>query len=317
MIGNISASLARIAHRTRRAHCDGRRSDPSHADTPADHSEISAPDCHRGRVIDPASVAISPARTLASKVPEITALFWVIKVLSTGMGETFSDFLVSHLPPEIAVGGAGLALIASLIVQFRSRRYVAWIYWTAVVMVSICGTMVADVVDFVVGVPLLLSTIIFATLLAAVFGLWHASEKTLSVHSITTRRREAFYWATVMVTFALGTVAGDLTAGTLHLGYFPSTLLFAVVIAVPAIAHRRGLLAAIPAFWSAYVVTRPLGASATDWLASNRSDGLNLGTGWVSLAVTIPMVALIAVLALRPDLVGATPAKETASAGRR
>lgn len=268
-------------------------------------------------MIDPAPVAISPVRTLASKVPEITALFWVIKVLSTGMGETFSDFLVFHLPPAIAVGGAGLALIASLIVQFRSRRYVAWIYWTAVVMVSICGTMIADVVDFVVGVPLLLSTIIFAVLLGAIFGLWYFSEKTLSVHSINTRRREAFYWATVMTTFALGTVAGDLTAGTLHLGYLPSTVLFAVLIAIPAIAHRWGGLAAIPAFWSAYVVTRPLGASATDWLASSRSDGLNFGTGWVSLAVTIPMVALIALLALRPDLFGGTPATETVRADRR
>ncbi|MGF6887927.1 putative membrane-anchored protein [Nocardia sp. GAS34] len=268
-------------------------------------------------MIDPAPVAISPARTLASKVPEITALFWVIKVFSTGMGETFSDFLVSHLPPGIAVGGAVLALIVSLIAQFRSRRYVAWIYWSAVVMVSICGTMVADIVDFVVGIPLLLSTVIFAALLAVVFGVWYASEKTLSVHSITTGRREAFYWTTVMVTFALGTVAGDLTAGTLHLGYLASTVLFAIVIAIPALAHRWGGLGAIPAFWAAYVVTRPLGASATDWLASNRADGLRFGTGWVSLAVTVPMIALIAVLALRPELFGGTPAMAAVRTGRR
>ncbi|WP_308166297.1 COG4705 family protein [Nocardia albiluteola] len=268
-------------------------------------------------MIDPAPVAISSVRSLASKVPEITALFWVIKVLSTGMGETFSDFLVSHLPPGIAVGGAVLALIVSLIAQFRSRRYVAWIYWSAVVMVSICGTMVADIVDFVVGIPLLLSTVIFAALLAMVFGAWYASEKTLSVHSITTRRREAFYWTTVMVTFALGTVAGDLTAGTLHLGYLASTVLFAIVIAIPALAHRWGGLGAIPAFWAAYVVTRPLGASATDWLASNRADGLRFGTGWVSLAVTVPMIALIAVLALRPELFGGTPATAAVRTGRR
>jgi uncharacterized membrane-anchored protein len=249
--------------------------------------------------MNPAPVAISPTRALATKVPEITALFWVIKVLSTGMGETFSDFLVSHLPPELAVGGAGLALIAALVVQFRSRRYVAWIYWTAVVMVSIVGTMVADIIDFIIGIPLLVSTMVFLLVLGAIFGLWYRFERTLSVHSITTPRRETFYWATVMVTFALGTAAGDLTAGTLHLGYLASTVLFAVVIAIPAIAHRWGL-GAIPAFWAAYIVTRPLGASATDWLASDRSDGLRLGTGWVTLAVTIPMVALITVVALRP-----------------
>lgn len=250
---------------------------------------------------NPVPVAISPARALATKVPEITASFWVIKVLSTGMGETFSDFLVSHLPPELAVGGAGLALVAALVAQFRSRHYVAWIYWTAVVMVSIFGTMVADIVDFMLGIPLQVTTIAFLVLLGAVFGLWYACEKTLSVHSITTRRREAFYWATVMITFALGTAAGDLTAGKMHLGYLPSTVLFAVVIAIPAVAHRWAGLGAIPAFWASYVVTRPLGASATDWLAADRSDGLRLGTGWVSLAVTIPMVALIAVVALRPD----------------
>ncbi|WP_245717996.1 COG4705 family protein [Nocardia miyunensis] len=251
---------------------------------------------------NPVPVAISPTRALATKVPEITALFWVIKVLSTGMGETFSDFLVSSLPAELAVGGAGVALIAALVVQFRSRRYVAWIYWTAVVMVSIFGTMVADVVDFKLGIPLPVTTIAFLVLLGAIFAIWHACEKTLSVHSINTRRREAFYWATVMITFALGTAAGDLTAGKMHLGYLPSTVLFAVVIAIPAIAHRWAGLGAIPAFWASYVVTRPLGASATDWLAADRSDGLRLGTGWVSLAVTIPMVALIAVAALRPGL---------------
>ncbi len=256
---------------------------------------------HRAYVMNPVSVDISPARALATKVPEITALFWVIKVLSTGMGETFSDFLVSHVPPELAVGGAGLALIIALAAQFRSRRYVAWIYWTAVVMVSIFGTMVADIVDFQLGIPLPVSTVAFLVLLGVIFAVWYACEKTLSVHSITNGRREAFYWATVMITFALGTAAGDLTAGKMHLGYLASTVLFAVVIAVPAVAHRWGGLGAIPAFWASYVVTRPLGASATDWLAADRSDGLRLGTGWVSLAVTIPMVALIAVAALRQN----------------
>lgn len=133
-------------------------------------------------------------------------------------------------------------------------------------------------------------------MLAGILALWFRSEKTLSIHSITTRRREGFYWATVMTTFALGTVAGDLTAATLHLGYLPSAVLFAVAIAVPA-AARRWFMGAVTAFWSAYVVTRPLGASITDWLASSRADGLGLGTGRVTLAVTLPMLAGIAVLA--------------------
>ncbi|MFI1920486.1 hypothetical protein [Nocardia sp. NPDC020380] len=242
-------------------------------------------------------MAVSPARTLLSKVPEITALFWAIKILSTGMGETFSDFLVNTLPPEAAVGGGLLLLGLSLWLQFRAPAYRVWTYWTAVVMVSIVGTMFADIVDFVVGIPLPISTVVFAALLAGILALWYRSEKTLSVHSITTRRREAYYWATVMTTFALGTVAGDLTAATLHLGYLPSAILFGVAIAVPAIAHRWFGMGAVAAFWSAYVVTRPLGASVTDWLASSRSDGLGLGTGWVSLAVTIPMLAGIAILA--------------------
>ncbi|MEU1205311.1 hypothetical protein [Nocardia sp. NPDC005825] len=231
------------------------------------------------------------------KVPEITALFWVIKVLSTGMGETFSDFLVNAAPPEAAVGGGVLLLVVSLWWQFRAQCYRVWTYWAAVVMVSIVGTMVADIVDFVVGIPLPASTVVFALVLAGLLGWWYRSEKTLAVHSITAGRRERFYWATVMTTFALGTVAGDLTAATLHLGYLPSAVLFAVAIAVPAIAHRWWGMGSVAAFWSAYIVTRPLGASITDWLASSHADGLGLGTGWISLAVTVPMLAGIAVLA--------------------
>ncbi|MEV6768693.1 hypothetical protein AB0N05_08650 [Nocardia sp. NPDC051030] len=242
---------------------------------------------------------VSPPRSILTKVPEITALFWVIKILSTGMGETFSDFLVSGPAPEVAVGG-GLALLTiSLWLQFRTPSYRVWTYWTAVVMVAIVGTMVADIVDFVIGIPLPASTAVFAAVLAGILAWWYRTEKTLSVHSITTRRREGFYWATVMTTFALGTVAGDLTAATLHLGYLPSAILFAVAIAVPAIAHRRLGMSAITAFWFAYIVTRPLGASITDWLASSHADGLGLGTGWISLAVAVPMIAGIATLARR------------------
>ncbi|MGV9674014.1 COG4705 family protein [Nocardia sp. NPDC003482] len=243
--------------------------------------------------------AVSPPRPRATKVPEITALFWAIKILSTGMGETFSDFLVNTVPPVAAVGGGAVLLIVCLWRQLRAPAYRVWTYWTAVVAVSIVGTMAADIVDFVVGIPLPASTLTFAALLAATLLLWYRSEGTLSIHSITTRRRESFYWATVMITFALGTVAGDLTAATLRLGYLPSAILFAVAFIAPGLAHRWLGLGAVAAFWSAYIVTRPLGASVTDWLASSRADGLGLGTGWVSLAVSVPMIAGIAVLARR------------------
>jgi uncharacterized membrane-anchored protein len=254
-------------------------------------------------------VPAPPERSLSAKVPEITVLFWVIKVLTTGMGETFSDFLVTHFVPEIAVGLAGLVLVISLLAQFRASRYRVWTYWSAVVMVSIFGTMVADITSFIIGIPLLAATLVFAVILAAIFALWYASEKTLSVHSITTRRREGFYWATVMATFALGTVAGDLTAERLHLGYLTSAVVFAIAIAIPAVAHRWGGLGVVTAFWSAYVVTRPLGASITDWLASSRADGLGVGTGWVTLGATIAILALLTILATQ-----ITPGADRASA---
>ncbi|MEV0398480.1 hypothetical protein [Actinoallomurus sp. NPDC050550] len=251
--------------------------------------------------------AAASARRLAVKVPEITALFWIIKILTTGMGETFSDFLVTHVNPGLALGGAAIALTAALIAQFRSDRYRLWIYWSAVVMVAIFGTMIADLLDFVVGLPYLVTTVGLSIVLAAIFVWWYAREKTLSVHSITTRRRERFYWTMVMTTFALGTVAGDLTANWLHLGYLGSIVLFAIAIAVPAAAHRWAGLGTVSAFWSAYIITRPLGASITDWLSSSRQDGLGLGTGWISLGATVAIVALLGLLTMRgadrtPDL---------------
>ncbi|MEU0500789.1 hypothetical protein [Nocardia sp. NPDC005998] len=264
-----------------------------------------------------AALTDSSPLSLLAKVPRITAMFWVIKVLSTGMGETFSDFLVMHLPPLVAVGGGLVAFVVSLVAQFRMSRYHVWTYWTAVVMVAIFGTMVADIVDFVVGIPLGISTVMFLLLLAGVLALWYRAERTLDVHTINTRRREGFYWTTVMVTFALGTIAGDFTAATLHLGFLLSSVLFAVAITVPALAWRWARLNAVLAFWAAYVVTRPLGASLTDWLASDHNDGLNLGTGWITLASAVPMIVLIAVLARRvatvPEIITAGPRRsETA-----
>jgi len=243
-------------------------------------------------------VATPSATALASKVPEVTVYFWVIKVLTTGMGETASDFLAQNLGPVPAVGLGGVALALSLAVQFTVRRYVAWIYWTAIVMVSVFGTMAADVLHVGLGVPYTLSTPFFMIALAAVFAVWYACERTLSIHSIRTRRREIFYWATVLATFALGTAAGDLSA-TIGLGYLGSAVLYAVAIAVPAVMHRWGSLNAVAAFWSAYVITRPLGASVADWMALGHSrGGLALGLGPVTVSWTVAIIGFVGYLAV-------------------
>jgi uncharacterized membrane-anchored protein len=240
-----------------------------------------------------------------SKVPEVTAYFWVIKVLTTGMGETTSDYLAHRIGPIVAVGLAGVVLTAALVLQLSVRRYVAWIYWSAVVMVSVFGTMAADVLHVGLGVPYVVSTAFFVLALAAIFALWYASEKTLSIHSIFTWRREVFYWATVMATFALGTAAGDMTAVSMHLGYLASGVMFAVLMTVPALAYWRLGLNPVFAFWFAYVVTRPLGASFADWLGVSRvRGGLALGTGQVSLGLTVVIVGFVGYLAMsRKDAV--------------
>ncbi|WP_037812589.1 membrane protein [Streptomyces sp. NRRL S-1022] len=236
-------------------------------------------------------------RPLANKVPEVTAWFWIIKVLTTGMGETASDLLARLLGPIPAVALGGLALVSSLAVQFAVRRHIAWVYWTAVVMVSVFGTMAADVLHVGLGVSYAVSTPLFLAALAAVFAIWYASERTLSIHGIHTRRREAFYWAAVLATFALGTAAGDLTA-TAGLGYLGSVVLFAAAICVPALAHRWAGLNAVAAFWSAYVITRPLGASLADWMAVGRTrGGLALGLEPVTVAWTAAILAFVAYLA--------------------
>jgi uncharacterized membrane-anchored protein len=234
-----------------------------------------------------------------SKVPEVTVYFWITKVLTTGMGETTSDYLAHRLDPVIAVGLGGAGLVASLALQFSIRRYVAWIYWLAVVMVSVFGTMAADVLHIKLGIPYVVSTTFFTVALAIVFAAWYLTEKTLSIHSVYTWRREAFYWATVLTTFALGTAAGDMTATTMGLGYFASGVLFAVVIAVPAVAHWRLGMNPILAFWFAYIVTRPVGASFADWLGvPPRRTGLGLGTGPVSLTLAIVIIGFVGYLSV-------------------
>ncbi len=244
------------------------------------------------RASHPAHRAIRPLL----KVPEITAYFWIVKLLSTAMGESTSDYLVFQINPYIAVVLGCLGLAVALLLQLWVRRYVAWIYWLAVVMVAVFGTMAADVTHVVMGIPYLVSTVFFASFLAIIFTTWYASENTLSIHSVYAGRRELFYWSTVIATFALGTAAGDMTASTLGLGYFPSLVLFGVLFVLPALAYWRFGLNEIVAFWFAYIVTRPLGASFADWLGKPYLGGLGLGDQKVAPILTILIIGLVGYL---------------------
>jgi uncharacterized membrane-anchored protein len=235
---------------------------------------------------------------MRAKVPEITALFWVIKVLTTGMGEAASDYLGTvNLVVAGAIGVIGLVL--GLWLQLRSPRYVAPVYWFAVMMVAVFGTMAADALHVALGVRYAASTAFYAVVLGVVFLLWRRSEGTLSIHSIVTRRRETYYWVTVLVTFALGTAAGDLTAASMRLGYFASAVLFAVLIALPAIGRLLGLNA-VAAFWLAYILTRPLGASIADWFGKppHIGGGLGFGDGTVAALATVAIAALVGYVTL-------------------
>jgi uncharacterized membrane-anchored protein len=235
---------------------------------------------------------------LAAKVPEITALFWVIKILTTGMGEATSDFLAKgNLVVAGVAGFAGFAV--ALWLQFRVRRYIAVVYWFAVAMVAVFGTMAADGLHVGLGVPYIVTTVFYAAVLAAVFFLWHRSEGTLSIHSIVTRRRESYYWLAVLVTFALGTATGDLTAFVLHLGFLASGLMFTGLILIPALAWWRFGLNEIVAFWWAYVLTRPLGASFADWLSKPHAlHGLDFGDGQVAAVATVIIALLVGYVAV-------------------
>ncbi len=229
---------------------------------------------------------------LLVKVPEITVIFWVLKLLTTGMGEAMSDFMGQHsVPIAGAVGFFGFLLAMRL--QLGRREYSAPSYWFAVMMVAVFGTMVADGIRDGAGIGYGVTTPLFALITAAVFFFWYRSEGTLSIHSVNTRRRERYYWAAVLATFALGTAAGDLTALTLHLGFWASVILFAVVIAIPAISWRRRALNPIAAFWLAYVVTRPLGASLADGFSKPANGGLHLGDGVVSAIALVVFLGLV------------------------
>lgn len=235
----------------------------------------------------------------ALKVPAVTGLFWVAKATTTALGESTSDWSVHAIAPVAAVLLGFVAFCIAMGIQFAMPGYRPWAYWLAVAMVGVFGTMAADVLHVGFGVPYLVSTPVFAIALAAVFVVWYRVEGTLSMHSITTTRREIFYWLAVVTTFALGTAAGDLTAVTFHLGYFESAVLFAAVIAGVATSYRWLELNTVAAFWAAYVLTRPLGASIADWLGKPTANGgLGIGNDVVSLVLAVLLVVLVGQLQL-------------------
>lgn len=239
---------------------------------------------------------------LLNKVPEVTLYFWVIKILATTVGETAADFIATNLNFGLtgtsAVMGALLAVF--LVLQVRAVRYVPWLYWVTVVLISVAGTLVTDNLVDNFGVALQTTTILFALALLATFVIWYASERTLSIHSIFTRKRELYYWAAILFTFALGTAAGDLAAEGLNLGYGYSTLAFGALIGVVTVAYYGFKANAVLAFWIAYILTRPLGASFGDLLSQPAANGgLGLGTMLTSGIFLATIAALVTWLTIR------------------
>ncbi len=246
-------------------------------------------------------------RQILNKVPEVTIYFWIIKVLCTTVGETAADFLNSNL--HLGLTGTtfimGSLLIVTLFFQFATKRYRPGIYWLAVVLISVVGTLITDNLTDNFGVSLETTTIVFSITLAVIFTSWYASEKTLSVHTINTLRREVFYWLTILFTFALGTAAGDLVAEKLNLGYMLSAIIFGAMIALVTIAHLRFKLNAVMAFWIAYILTRPLGASLGDYLTQSHGDGgLGLGTVVTSILFLTTILITVTYLAITKKDVG-------------
>ncbi len=253
----------------------------------------------------------STIRKKPNKVPEVTSFFWIIKILCTTVGETAADFLNDHLGlgllKTMAVMSVGLIIM--LVLQFRARKYVPSIYWISVVFISVVGTLITDYMTDERGVRLQVTTALFTVILAVVFAVWYASERTLSIHSIVTTKREAFYWLAVLFTFALGTAAGDLVAEQMNIGYERSVLLFAGLIVVVAVAHYLAGMNAVLSFWLAYILTRPLGASIGDFLSQPKSDGgLGIGTVGTSALFLAAIVGMVAFLSItRVDVARATP----------
>jgi uncharacterized membrane-anchored protein len=250
------------------------------------------------------------------RVPLITAWFWAIKGLSTAMGESTSDYLVHRMVPEVAVLIGFVLFLVALGLQLAMKRYWAWTYWFAVVGVGVFGTMAADVVHVALDVPYAASATLGSIAMAVVFVAWQRAEGTLSIHSIDTNRRELFYWATVVVTFALGTAVGDVTAVTFGLGYLASAALFGALILVPALGYRFLHWNSIFCFWAAYVLTRPLGASLADWMGKPKAEGgIGWGSGPVSLVLTGLIVVLVAVVAVTKVDVQPEPVRLTLAGG--
>ena len=240
---------------------------------------------------------------VAAKVPEVILLFWVVKILTTAGGEATSDYLKTYGN----FGGGGievLVIVVGLLLQFGTRRYRAFAYWSFAFAIAITGTGVSDFLHLDVHIPYAGTTLLWTAVLAVIFWLWQRSEGTLSIHSITTQRREAYYWATVFATFALGTALGDFTATSLNLGYLDSGLLFTVIILLPAVAHLRFGLDGVAAFWMSYIVTRPLGASFADYISKPKgTSGIDFGDGPTAIVFAIAVFVLVAYLALaRPDV---------------
>ena len=240
--------------------------------------------------------------SMRNKVPEVTLVFWIIKIMSTTVGETGADYLAVHVGLGTAVTGAIMfvLLIAALLAQLHAREYVPWRYWLTVVLVSVVGTQITDFLTDKLDVSLYVSTAVFTVLLGATFAIWYAVERTLSIHTIVTRRRELFYWAAILFTFALGTAAGDLATEALMMGFNLGVVAFGALIAATAAAYYLGANAVLT-FWIAYILTRPLGASLGDLLAQSRPNGgLGLGTVHTSLVFLIVIASLVTFLTIAP-----------------
>ncbi len=240
---------------------------------------------------------------IAAKVPEVIFVFWAVKILTTAGGEATSDYLKTYGN----FGGGGievLVIVVGLVLQFGTRHYRAFAYWFLAYAIATTGTGVADFLHLDVHIPYAGTTLLWAVILAAIFWLWQRSEGTLSIHSITTQRREAYYWATVFATFALGTALGDFTATSLNLGYLDSGILFGVIILIPAVARWQLGLNGIAAFWMSYVVTRPLGASFADYISKPPNlSGIGFGDGPTAIVFAIAVFVLVSYLAIaRPDI---------------
>ena len=236
---------------------------------------------------------------MLNKVPEVTLYFWIIKIMATTVGETAADFLNINL--HFGLTGTSIVmsaiLIAFLFMQIRAKKYIPWLYWLAVVLISVVGTLITDNLVDNFGVSLEATTIAFSIALLATFAVWFASEKTLSIHSIFTLKRELFYWAAILFTFALGTAAGDLVAEGVSLGYANSTLVFGALIGVVAIAYYGFRLNAVLAFWIAYILTRPLGASFGDYLSQPLANGgIGLGATMTSILFLATILGLVTYL---------------------